>query len=129
MTSNESEGALWEKEVIEHYRSDGWMAIFFPKSPDGGQPCDIIALKDEEALLIECKVCTTDNLYLGRIEDNQLATMRLAEKTGNIGRIYVKHISKNGEITKHIVWWNQILAAIDTGQKSFSISDMYLILE
>ena len=128
MTSNESEGALWEKEVIEHYRSDGWMAIFIPKSPDGGQPCDIIALKDEEAILIECKVCTTDSLYLGRIEDNQLATMRLAEKTGNSGRIYVKHMSKNGKITKYIVWWDQILATIDAGQKSFSISDMYQIL-
>lgn len=49
-----------------------------------GQPADIIAVKNGEACLIDCKVCSNDVFKFSRIEENQHYAMRLWKDCGNI---------------------------------------------
>lgn len=48
-----------------------------------GQPADVIAVKDNKAYLIDCKVCSQDRFPLSRIESNQDTSMALWEDCNN----------------------------------------------
>lgn len=48
-----------------------------------GQPFDIIAVKNQYAEAIDCKVCTNDKFELSRIEDNQHSAMQRWRDCGN----------------------------------------------
>lgn len=48
-----------------------------------GQPADIIAVRYNTAVIIDCKVCTGDRFQLSRVEPNQLSAMALWETRGN----------------------------------------------
>lgn len=66
-----------------------------------GQPADVIAVKDNIAVLIDCKVCSDDRFPLSRIEGNQEGAMTMWEARGNAycyfamkltsGAIYMVH--------------------------------------
>ena len=42
-----------------------------PKQHVGSQPCDLIAIKNDRATLIDCKTCNTHLFPIKRIEENQ----------------------------------------------------------
>lgn len=48
-----------------------------------GQPADVIAVKNGEAYLIDCKVCSGKGFTFSRIEENQDSAMRLWAANGN----------------------------------------------
>ena len=49
-----------------------------------GQPADVLAARNGQAYLIDCKVCSTDKGFdLRRVEENQELAMNLWEECGN----------------------------------------------
>lgn len=48
-----------------------------------GQPADVIAVRNGQAYLIDCKVCERKVFRLSRIEENQEQSMKLWESLGN----------------------------------------------
>ena len=49
-----------------------------------GQPADVIAARNGQSYLIDCKVCSTDKGFaLSRVEGNQELSMSLWEECGN----------------------------------------------
>ena len=48
-----------------------------------GQPCDVIAARNGETYLVDCKDCQKDVFELRRVEENQYNAMLLFHMTGN----------------------------------------------
>lgn len=80
--SNKSLGNSFETELCNLLSVNGfWVHNFAVKSE--GQPADIIAVKDQKAYLIDCKVCTNNTFPLSRIEGNQHLSMAFWQSCGN----------------------------------------------
>lgn len=80
--SNKSAGTKFEKEfagiLAKHWF---WVHIF--QDNKNGQPCDVIAAKNGDAYLFDCKDCQGNVFNMSRIEENQYNAMRLFHLTGN----------------------------------------------
>lgn len=66
----------WEEKVVDECRNYGFISFRITPAPDGGQPCDVVALGRNSSIVIECKICKGPRFDLRRIEDNQLLTLR-----------------------------------------------------
>lgn len=82
MVSNRALGNKFEREFCKTLSDQGFWVLNVPMSA-AGQPADVIAVKDNTAFLIDCKVCSSKGFPLSRIEENQVLAMRLWEKCGN----------------------------------------------
>ena len=81
-TTNKSEGSLFERQLCEKLAEKGWWALNIHNS-ESGQPADIIAVKNNIAILIDAKVCQNGTFPLSRVEGNQETAMRLWTERGN----------------------------------------------
>lgn len=81
-TVNRTIGGRFEEELCELLAAHGWWAHNLAQN-QVGQPADVIAVKNDIAVLIDCKVCTNDRFALSRIEGNQEGAMTLWEARGN----------------------------------------------
>ena len=80
--SNKKSGNQFEAEFAEILANEGfWVHLLAQNS--AGQPADVIAVKDGEAHLIDCKVCSKGTFPFHRIEDNQELAMELWHDCGN----------------------------------------------
>ena len=79
---NKKIGNSTEKEAVKILSKYGWWAHIFGYKAEG-QPCDIIALKNGEGLLIDIKHCSGDRFDFVRVESNQRNCFNLARKKGN----------------------------------------------
>ena len=80
--SNKKLGNQFEAEFAEMLANEGyWVHLLAQNS--AGQPADVIAVKDGEAYLIDCKVCSHGRFPFTRIEDNQELAMELWKDCGN----------------------------------------------
>ena len=73
--SNKSEGSKFERELCDILYDQGFWVHNFAQN-QAGQPADIIAVRQNTQLLIDCKVCANNSFPLSRIEDNQHLAMR-----------------------------------------------------
>ena len=80
--SNKKRGTAFERRFADYLASQGFWVHLMTQN-DAGQPADIIAVKDEKAILIDCKVCEKGFFRLDRIEDNQTNAMELWKECGN----------------------------------------------
>lgn len=80
--SNKKIGNSFESEFCEMMFEHGWW-IHNMAMNQAGQPADIIAVKNKNAFLIDCKVCSGKTFLLSRIEDNQHLSMKLWTESGN----------------------------------------------
>ena len=72
---NKKRGNRFETEFAEILGRNGFWAHVFQQNKDG-QPADIIAVKDCIAILIDCKLCeSNDTFRFERIEPNQRMAM------------------------------------------------------
>lgn len=100
MASNKATGNSFEAELCELLAEHGFWAHNMAQNQTG-QPADVIAVKNDIAYLIDCKVCLNDRFSLSRIEPNQEGAMTLWEMRGNAncyfaikdsqGEIYMVH--------------------------------------
>ena len=80
--SNKSTGSRFEQEFAERLASH-WFWVHLFQDNKNGQPCDVIACRNGNAYLIDCKDCQTKFFVLSRMEENQLNAMKLFQMTGN----------------------------------------------
>lgn len=80
--SNKKLGNSFEAELCEILANEGFWAHNLAQN-SAGQPADVIAVKDGEAFLIDCKVCSQGKFQYSRIEDNQDLSMDLWRDCGN----------------------------------------------
>lgn len=84
LKSNKRIGNSFEKELAEILRKKGyWVTLLTPKKHIGSQPADLIAIKDNKPILIDCKTCKTHSFPLNRIELNQWNASKRFLKCGN----------------------------------------------
>lgn len=82
--SNKNLGNSFEKEYAEILRKKGyWVTFLSPKQHIGSQPCDLIAIKNDFPILIDCKTCKTHLFPISRIEENQRQAFKKYIKCGN----------------------------------------------
>ena len=82
--NNKKLGNNFEKEMEEVLRKKGyWVTMLTPKQHIGSQPADLIAIKDNKAILIDCKTCKTHLFPITRIEENQCNASKRFLKCGN----------------------------------------------
>ena len=82
MGSNKSAGSRFEKEFAG-ILADHWFWVHLFQDNKNGQPCDVIAVKNGRAYLIDCKDCQSEIFPLSRIEENQINAMILFSMMGN----------------------------------------------
>lgn len=76
-------GRVTEKYVADYLFEKGWGVILIPKRL-GGQPFDLIALKNNEFLAGDVKHILYGNTFpLLRIEPNQISALNLMKARGN----------------------------------------------
>lgn len=80
--SNKSNGTEFEKEFAQLlFKNSFWVHLM--QDNRNGQPFDVIAAKDGETYVFDCKDCTLGMFSLSRIEENQECAMRLWQECGN----------------------------------------------
>lgn len=84
MANNKMIGNDFEREYAEILKRKGyWVTFLTPKVHIGSQPCDLIAIKNDEPILIDCKTCKTHLFPINRIEENQRQAFKKYSKCGN----------------------------------------------
>lgn len=99
MTNNKKIGTAFERDVVRIFKNNGYWVHFITPDSRGAQPFDIIAVRDDEAIAVECKTLADSKRYItiDRLEDNQIMAFELWRKCGNTkALVAVKH---KGEIT------------------------------
>ena len=82
--NNKVLGNSFENEYAKILRERGyWVTFLTPKKNIGSQPCDLIAIKDDKPILIDCKTCKTHLFPINRIEENQRQAFKRYSKCGN----------------------------------------------
>ena len=92
--SNKKLGNSFEAELCEILANEGFWAHNLAQNA-AGQPADVIAVKNGESFLIDCKVCSQGKFQYSRIEENQDLSMELWRDCGNgIGLFALKFDEK-----------------------------------
>jgi Holliday junction resolvase len=79
---NKNIGNEYEDKLIKLLFKHGWWCHLFAYKPEG-QPCDVIALKDNKYLLLDVKHCSGKRFPFSDIRPNQKTCFALARKQGN----------------------------------------------
>ena len=80
--SNKKLGNSFESELCEILSQHGFWCHNLAQNA-AGQPADVLAAKDGESFLIDCKVCSQGKFQYSRIEENQDLSMELWRDCGN----------------------------------------------
>ena len=80
--TNRKDGLQFESELCEKLAEFGWWAHNAAQTA-AGQPADVIAVRCDIAVLIDCKVCSGDKFLMSRVEPNQESAMSLWDERGN----------------------------------------------
>ena len=79
---NKNIGNEYENKLLDLLQKHGWWCHRFAYKPEG-QPCDVIALKDNNYLLIDVKHCSKTRFPFADIRSNQKTCFKLAKQKGN----------------------------------------------
>lgn len=94
MKSNKQKGNEYERETSKLLFSLGFWVHQIIDSPSG-QPCDIIASKNNNTYLIECKYVSGSTFNMNRLEENQLNSINLFQDCGNNKGLVFIHFENN----------------------------------
>jgi len=82
--NNKRLGTAFEREFCELMAAKGWWVHFITPAANGGQPFDVIAVKDGTALAIDCKTSAKSRFSIKRLEPNQITAFEKWIKCGNM---------------------------------------------
>lgn len=101
---NRKLGNQFEAELCEILSDHGfWVHNLAQNS--AGQPADVIAVKDGQAFLIDCKVCSNSKFQFSRIEENQDLSMSLWRDCGNgLGWFALKFDTSIYLVDRESIW-------------------------
>lgn len=80
--NNKTIGNAFEREFCEILSQHGFWVHNFANTRSG-QPADIIAVRDNNSYLIDCKVCSRQKFDISRVEENQHFSMESWKNAGN----------------------------------------------
>lgn len=80
--NNKKIGNDFESEFCDILFENGFWSHNMAQNASG-QPADVIAVRNGQAYLIDCKVCERKVFRLSRIEENQEQSMTLWKSLGN----------------------------------------------
>ena len=81
--NNKRLGTEFEKKMVKLLANQGFWAHFITPDNRGAQPFDIIAVKNDFAVAIDCKTSKDHIFRLGRLEENQIMAFEKWLKCGN----------------------------------------------
>lgn len=83
--NNKKLGTSFEKEVCDKLQKLGFWVHFITPDNRGAQPFDIIAVRRNVAMAVECKTLSTSQRYfpISRLEDNQIFAFKKWADCGN----------------------------------------------
>lgn len=81
--NNKRLGTAFEKECLELLKVYGWWAHFISPNERGAQPFDIIAVKNGQALVFDCKTSNKKMFNINRLEENQKFAFQKWIEAGN----------------------------------------------
>lgn len=111
--SNKKSGNKFENVLAELYSQEGYWVHLVEPGKDGSQPCDLIAVKSDSALLIDAKVLdnTTGTFPFARIEENQRLAYKHWCRCGNDSDRYKVAILWNHKV--HVLRMSDIMYMIE----------------
>ena len=104
--SNRSSGVKFEYELCQLLSEHGWWSHDMTQNQTG-QPADVIAVKNDIAVLIDCKICKRNYFSLSRVEPNQEAAMKHWGECGNLYCFFALKLSDGSiyMIPDAMVWF------------------------
>lgn len=125
MINNKNLGNKFEKEYAEILKQKGyWVTFLTPKKNVGSQPADLIAIKDNEPILIDCKTCKTHLFPISRIEENQRQSFKRYIKCGNTRYILaIKYKGKIYEIDMRNIDFEQKSINLEEDNENYSVKE------
>lgn len=94
--TNKKLGNDFESEFCEFLGEHGFWVHNMAQNKSG-QPADVIAVKNQKAYLIDCKVCSDGKFPVSRVEDNQHYAMQYWKLCGN-GDAWFAMKMPNGQV-------------------------------
>lgn len=73
MISNKKVGNMFERDFVKMLGEKGFWAHFIEPNKQGAQPFDVIAIKNGEPWVFDCKTCVNGSLSYNRLEINQIS--------------------------------------------------------
>ena len=120
--NNKKTGMKFERKVLDMLAVDGWWAHFLSPDKSGAQPFDIIAIKNDAVLALDCKTCADKSFSFSRIEDNQfMAFQSLIWKTNVFCGFVILH---DDDI--YLLSFTDILAEMKKGRGSVKLTEEYI---
>jgi len=93
--NNKKLGSDFEKEFCQMLADRGYWVHFISPAPNGGQPFDVVAVKNCLAYAFDCKTSVKDIFRIERLEQNQIMAFERWMACGNTEpEIAVKHKGK-----------------------------------
>lgn len=118
--SNKKLGNDFEQEVCDILSTLGWWSHNLAQNK-AGQPADVIAVKDDFAILIDCKVCSHDRFPVSRMEDNQRLSMQLWHECGNYRAYFAMKLTTG---TIHMVPYRDLVRFEEVCGKTMYFADI-----
>lgn len=100
------------------YEHGYWTHNFANKTH--GQPCDVIAVKNKKAYIIDCKHCKNDFFKLSRVESNQFWSMSMWYEMGNGYGWFAIYINKEF----YMLSFKDIMYAFKTDKRQFTYEEI-----
>lgn len=120
--SNRSEGNAFERIFCEKLSRAGFWAHNMAQRAEG-QPADVLAVRNDIAYLIDCKVCEKDFFRIDRMEENQESSMSLWRSCGNRGAYFAVRLSDG---STYMVPFRHVMEAKRKGVKSLKRKDLIM---
>lgn len=92
---NKKIGNEYEEKLVQLLASEGWWCHCFAYKPEG-QPCDVVALKNNVPFLVDVKHCAEDRFSFNNIQPNQKNCFKLAYQRGNKNLGFCVYFAKYG---------------------------------
>lgn len=82
--NNKRLGMQFERDVCKMLADKGWWVHFINPDSSGAQPFDIIAVKNGQAMAIDCKTSAKKRFPISRLEENQILAFEKWMACGNL---------------------------------------------
>lgn len=112
----------FQREICKMLSEHGFWA-YETINKKSGQPVDVIAVKSDIGYIIECKVTKSNRFPLSRVEDNQITSIQLFNKCGNIESWFAFFFAKHPDNVL-FVRAGKIIALVESGAKSTTYEEL-----
>lgn len=118
--TNQKKGKTFEQEWVDYLYSQGMWVHYIQPAPDGSQPFDVIAAKDDVMYAFDCKTLSGKRFPLNRIEDNQHTAFELLNQKRNHNTYFVVKTEDN---IAHIIPSQEAIRLKMEGVKSIDVTE------